>query len=122
MTDHATPTHAAAPEVLQQTLTTLLGEHARSVTVVRDEVTVVVAAAQTTAPTTPRHRRAMPPKWPAAVVVPTMAPLGSSSGVRIHTPASPSSSASAWLQTASRRAFCSTRFATDRDRSTRRND
>ena len=45
MTDHATPDHAVAPEALQQTLTSLLGERARSVSVVRDEVTVVVAAA-----------------------------------------------------------------------------
>ena len=45
MTDQATPDHAVAPEALQQTLTTLLGERARSVSVVRDEVTVVVAAA-----------------------------------------------------------------------------
>lgn len=45
MTDTATPTHAVAPEVLRQTLADLLGERARSVTVVRDEVTLVVAAA-----------------------------------------------------------------------------
>ncbi|WP_066270456.1 NADH-quinone oxidoreductase subunit C [Hydrogenophaga palleronii] len=45
MTDTVTTAHAVEPEALKSTLATLLGAQARSIEVVREEVTLTVAAA-----------------------------------------------------------------------------